>query len=204
MNNKVVLVGAPGVGKTSFFLCVTRQLRAGNCVLAYQPTIGATYGQLQSYVDNAGKIVHVSVDPLHVGIKGPMIDLWDTAGQERYSSLLPMYVRKAIVVVLMHENTKLSLQRATEEAHNARSVAPHAKIFVVQTKSDTGEPFNSKFVKDIDADGWAYVCTIGNDFSAVDDAILAIAKLTETVRVPDKDEVLKVLSNSNPTRSCCA
>ena len=189
MKNKVVLVGAPGVGKTFFFLSVTRQYSAMSAS-DHHPTIGATYGQLQMYVDDRGVVSHVTTDPLYEGVKGPKLDLWDTAGQERYSSLLPMYLRNAIVAVVMHDNDPRqdNVERAAKEVRNVREVAPHAKIFVVQTKSDLRRPFNYKFVRDVDADGWAYITTVGDDLTSVDNAILSIAKLAGEVIGSAKEE----------------
>ena len=210
MKNKVVLVGAPGVGKTSFYLCVMRQFKnfKNNRVLAYQPTIGTVYGQLQTYVDDSSQVTHVcpTFDTSYQGVKGIKIDLWDTAGQERFKSLLPMYMRNAIVAVVMHDNTNISLKRAAEEIREAKKAMPCVKIFVIQTKSDIGEPFNYKFIQENVVDKWAFICTIGKTLDSVDDAMLSISKLVhDTVKQIAVKETTPLLlaTSSSESKKCC-
>ena len=83
-DNKVILVGHTGVGKTSL---VYRQLH--NDFNRYQEsTIGAAYNSISVDIDNEVTI--------HYGI-------WDTAGQERYNALTPLYFRGSRVVVVVFD-----------------------------------------------------------------------------------------------------
>lgn len=205
MKNKVVLVGAPGVGKTSFFRCATRRFAVvdGKRVQVYQPTIGAVYEQIQTYVDDTGSVVRATTDPRHEGVKGIVFALWDTAGAERYRSLLPMYLRGAVTVVVMHEASASSVARAKQDIADARAVSPDAKIFVVQSKSDMGLPFDYAFVRDVEADGWGYVCTISDNLDSVDHTFLAIAKMTAEAAVPETAEDPLELAPLSPKARCC-
>lgn len=204
MKNKVVLLGSAGVGKTSFLLAATRQFQnfRSDGILPYQATIGAGFVQLQTYTDDRGKVVHVCRPEIpYEGIRGPKIDIWDTAGQERYNALLPMYTRGALVAVVMHEGTPRSVLRAKEETIRIQKEDPSVKIYVVQTKSDTGVEFDYKLVDDIDAVGWSYICTIKDDLSSVDGALLGIARLAiESIpeEIPDED----IIDQPPHVRSC--
>jgi small GTP-binding protein len=173
--NKIVLLGSAGVGKTSFITTATRLFRGISC---YKPTVGVEYHRIKTYINDKEELVHICRgDELHNGILGPSLDLWDTAGQERFYSLTPMYTRGAIVAVVMHEGTPSSMERVKQEVHRLREDNPIIKIFLIQTKSDTGTKFNYDLVHLIEADGWAYICTIQSDLSSVDNALKSICEL---------------------------
>lgn len=182
---KVVVLGAAGVGKTSFVLCATHQYThfEDNGAFAYQPTLGAVFNRLQTYTDEKGRVTHVKregcpcADAEQCATLGPCVDVWDTAGQERFNSLVSMYTRGAAVTVVMHEGTKSSVQRALAEGKNVKLNNPDAAIFVVQTKSDTGAPFDYSVADELQAQGWAYITTLGKDLSSVHNAMLAIVTL---------------------------
>jgi small GTP-binding protein len=209
MKNKIVLLGAPGVGKTSFFLAATKQFDSfqNNGVIAYQPTIGATYALLQTYLDENNNVTDMRRSDLsHDGLKGPQFGIWDTAGQERYNSLLPMYTRNALVVVIMHEGTKRTLERATKEAEIVKRNEPGAKLYIIQTKSDVKIPFNDSIVKEIEADGWAYISTLGTNLLSVDDAMIDILQLANKTIMDDiipTEESQIILRNTFYRRYCC-
>ncbi|MDR1627844.1 MAG: GTP-binding protein [Oscillospiraceae bacterium] len=77
---KVVLVGEEEVGKTEVFKRVS-DVNCGSFSKDYAPTIAAQY---------------TSHDTQHC-----TFGFWDTAGQEKYRCLIPMYLRKADIVVIV-------------------------------------------------------------------------------------------------------
>jgi Ras-related protein Rab-5C len=81
MPHKVVVVGESGIGKTTFVELLHRGVFNRNI----SSTVGATFCTY-FHVDTRIKF-----------------DIWDTAGQERYASLVPMYLRKCHVVLLMYD-----------------------------------------------------------------------------------------------------
>lgn len=82
---KVVILGAQGVGKTSFIHRYIGHIFEQHT----SPTIGASFFSCEIDIDNHQ-------------IK---LLIWDTAGQERFRSMAPMYYRKANAAILMFDLT---------------------------------------------------------------------------------------------------
>lgn len=83
---KVVLVGSVGVGKSSFINRFVKDEYRDYL----ETTIGAAYLE---------KVITTSVGKVKLSI-------WDTAGQEAYSSLVPLYFRKASAVIITYDITR--------------------------------------------------------------------------------------------------
>ncbi|PPQ80121.1 hypothetical protein CVT24_006560 [Panaeolus cyanescens] len=83
---KLVIVGASGVGKTSFRV----KYISGRFSTGYRPTIG---------VDFISKTIPNPVYP----DEGLVLQIWDTAGQERFSSLSTAFFRGADAAILMYD-----------------------------------------------------------------------------------------------------
>lgn len=81
---KIVLLGVPGVGKTS----IMNRLVNGTFYEYIESTIGALFFNVKQYVHN-----NIMID----------MQIWDTAGQERYRSLIPMYTRSSDVILLVYD-----------------------------------------------------------------------------------------------------
>jgi small GTP-binding protein len=86
MESRVVLIGEPGVGKTSL---VQRLLR-GEATENYQATVGAVFHKRDVQVDGRTVSLHI----------------WDTAGQEKYRALGPIYYRKSLAAIAVCDQTK--------------------------------------------------------------------------------------------------
>ena len=69
------------------------------------------------------------------------LHIWDTAGQERYASLLPMYTRKADILIFTVDPTNIDsipyLKRTIPPTLASRSRNPPYALHIVVTKSDT-------------------------------------------------------------------
>ncbi|KFM77171.1 hypothetical protein X975_23192, partial [Stegodyphus mimosarum] len=82
---KVVILGAQGVGKTSFIHRYVGQIFQQHT----SPTIGASFFTC-----------NINVDSHEIKLL-----IWDTAGQERFRSMAPMYYRRANAAILMYDIT---------------------------------------------------------------------------------------------------
>lgn len=118
LDAKLVLLGAQGVGKTSFVVRYVRNtFQEGNA-----STIGASFLAKKVHLDN-----HIV-----------RLQIWDTAGQERFRSMAPMYYRSASCGILCYDITSEASFKAmhswlTELKENLDS---DILIHIVGTKLD--------------------------------------------------------------------
>lgn len=116
---KVIIIGAPGVGKTSLVLRYCRDIFERN----YKTTIGVDF-EVEKY-----KILGV---PFHMQI-------WDTAGADRFKGVTTAYFRGAHVVIVAFDLTSVESLYKTEEwlqeAYEHCSVSAF-EVFLVATKTD--------------------------------------------------------------------
>lgn len=118
---RVCLIGEASVGKTTLchdMIGITK---------TPSPTIGLEF--------------HV------VNYKNNKIQLWDTAGEERYRALLPMYLRRAKIIIyvisalnLANEKYSYWLQYINDNAEN------NYKIIIVITKCDLFKNYKNHIV----------------------------------------------------------
>ena len=114
---KIVLLGAPGIGKTAlalrYFSNVWREHPP--------PTIGAAF--MAKQVDRNGETLH--------------LNLWDTAGTERYRSISPMYVRGADAVLVCYDlSRRFTCEDAGDAVRLVKQQTPQPLLFVVGCKRD--------------------------------------------------------------------
>ena len=86
INCKVVLVGEPGVGKTSI---ISRYIYNQFSESVVSST-GASYAKKVLEIDNENKI---------------KFQIWDTAGQERFRSLAKIFYQNASAVIIVYDIT---------------------------------------------------------------------------------------------------
>ncbi|XP_064392895.1 ras-related protein Rab-34-like [Halichondria panicea] len=116
---KVIIIGAPGVGKTSLVLRYCRDIFERN----YKTTIGVDF-EVEKY-----KILGV---PFHMQI-------WDTAGADRFKGVTTAYFRGAQVVVVAFDLTSIdSLYRTEEWLQEAQEHCNvnNFEVFLIATKRD--------------------------------------------------------------------
>lgn len=131
---KIVFVGDSSVGKTTI---LTRYVH-DQFSSSYAATVGVDFLSKTMYVD--GRSVRMQ--------------LWDTAGQERFRSLVPTYIRKASVALVVYDvsNSK-SLKSLSMwlDLVTAESVA-QPLICIVANKCDLQESACDTTVQDRAAD----------------------------------------------------
>lgn len=92
---KCIVAGDSSVGKTSILTYLTKR----QFLIMPENTIGAAFSTY-----NLDRLVEEKWDltktPLMLKLR---FELWDTAGQERYRSIVPMYLRGALVVFIVYD-----------------------------------------------------------------------------------------------------
>lgn len=81
---KTIMAGDAGVGKTSIVYRITHD---DTFPLYSNSTIGASF----------------CIHRREIGEDSIKLELWDTGGQERYRSLVPMYIRDSMVIILCYD-----------------------------------------------------------------------------------------------------
>lgn len=117
-SSKVIIIGAPNVGKTSLVLRYSRDIFERN----YKTTIGVDF-EVEKY-----KILGV---PFHMQV-------WDTAGADRFRGVTTAYFRGAHIVVVAFDLTSIeSLYRTEEWLREAQEHCTSSFVtLLVATKRD--------------------------------------------------------------------
>ena len=121
-NNKIVLIGDAGVGKTSlvYWLVNRKPLCMSNS------TIGAAYFTKNMLIKD--KIIRLNI--------------WDTAGQERFRSFVEMYCRNSVVCICVFDITNLESYTNINywiDYYKKSCDSEKSIIYIVANKCDTPE-----------------------------------------------------------------
>jgi small GTP-binding protein len=190
---KVVLAGETCVGKSSYFERVNRRYANPRCRES-RPTVAMAFTNV--LVRSNGTVVGDACN-FDDDTDGRMVGLWDTAGQERFESLLPMYMRGADLVIVMHEGTERSMNRAKKIIATVADEVPNALVYMIQNKSDACA-FQKEFLAEVQDSiiGWSHTSALSGEniessfFDAVrchDIARAAKCVVTELVPSEKKD-----------------
>ncbi len=119
---KLSIVGRERAGKTMWCQHVTSDQTIGPH--NYEATIGANFWKSSFSIDGS-KTVHT-------------FGIWDTAGQERFKSLMPMYLRNSLVVLIMIplDGSSTDSIEWLENLLAQHCLTSEMKCIVVGTKSD--------------------------------------------------------------------
>ena len=114
MNNKIILYGSYGVGKS----CILNRLIHNSYNRVIEPTIGASFTVWKRS-------------------EKQLYGIWDTAGQERFSNLLPIYLRDARAIIYCWDSTvQFDIETADKMIDNAKKHSPNGYFCLVFTKMD--------------------------------------------------------------------
>jgi small GTP-binding protein len=108
---KVVVIGHEKTGKSS----IVKRFVQDTYDPVYQPTIGASY---------VSKVLHLSDRQVK-------FDIWDTAGGRRYRSLLQMYIREAVLIVLVFDVTSRTSFDELPEFMSFKDSCPTSSSFIL-------------------------------------------------------------------------
>jgi len=130
---KIVIMGAGGVGKTTF----VDRLTTGEFTTKYNPTLGVSVTSVPT-----NNFLFNNPDTKYV------IDVWDTAGQEEYSGLKSDYYHHADGAIVMYDvHSKLSYQTCIRYIQSFRQICPNAPIVLCGNKIDIKPSKGTKIVK---------------------------------------------------------
>ena len=116
---RVALVGDSGTGKTAI-------------LLRYADNVFHVNTQFTIGVEWKFKTMQYNGDTIK-------LQIWDTAGQERFSSLAPLYCRKADAVLLFYDTTRVDTFQHVEYWSHMIDVPPKCEFVLVGNKIDMEE-----------------------------------------------------------------
>jgi len=147
---KCVLLGNANAGKSSLVYRYTQNEFTNKC----QTTVGCSFNSKELELEN--KIIK--------------LDIWDTAGQEKYRSLLPLYYKKAKLVLLCFDlsvydtNLKKDIEYWFTQLDNNSEISDRV-LFFVGTKADIKCDKINTQIKNLQSDypGIIYIETSSKD-----------------------------------------
>jgi Ras-related protein Rab-6A len=116
---KAALIGDCGVGKTA----IINRMTVDEFKQSTSATAGGSYQPVMAESSNGQAV---------------MLQLWDTPGSESYRSLVPLYLRDSVVIILVYDLTQRdSFSYLSEWVTFCRNHGPaHARLILVGNKTD--------------------------------------------------------------------
>lgn len=117
---KLTVVGTAQAGKTSIIQRFTKNVFSSMT----ETTIGASF--------ISQNIISTNGTPIKLNI-------WDTAGQERYHSLVPMYLRKSDIILIIYDLTEMNSYKDVTYWYKTclNVIQPSTSIYIIANKNDT-------------------------------------------------------------------
>ena len=183
---KAVLIGDSAVGKTSLFM----RMKGQDFVDDQTSTVGGSCSIFQVKTEKG------EVD----------ISIWDTAGQERFRTIVPMYFRKAAVVIIVFDITcRQSFENIDEWVKIVNENSTNIQLIIIGNKCDLRSE-NPDFVSTseiIDA-GNKYGALLAGETSALSGSGIDLLKETIancyfTIANNEKadDQAVEITENTN-------
>uniref|UniRef100_A0A914ED69 Uncharacterized protein n=1 Tax=Acrobeloides nanus TaxID=290746 RepID=A0A914ED69_9BILA len=180
---KVIIVGAPNVGKTSLL----NQYVDNKFNLEEPSTVGPGFKKRNVQIDN----------------KTIRVEIWDTAGQERFASMINAYYLNSVAAIIVYDITKHdTFKRVVEhwlDQVKDRTENPDFVIMLVGNKCDLKRlrtvPIEEakRFAEE---KGLKHIETSALDSTNVDEAFKIL--LEETYRIRKEKGLLDPRSNTYP------
>jgi len=188
---KVIVVGAPGAGKTS----IIRRYVAGSYSKVYKATVG---------VDFAVKVV-----PWDPKTK-VSLQLWDIAGQERFGTMTPIYYKKAVGALIVFDvnepRTFLAVHNWVTDIKEKLRPSDDIPILLVGNKIDTVKdgilkPFQEEQIKELVTKynfiGWQ--ATSAKDNINITEAVNQLLEAILSGTQEEDEDVLTLVDKPTPT-----
>ncbi|MFX1451912.1 MAG: Rab family GTPase [Promethearchaeota archaeon] len=123
-NFKLILVGAPGVGKTSLI----KKYIENSFQESYKETIG----------------VNILIKDLKVDKKNVQLLCWDVAGQEKFGRVRQMYYRGSSAALVVYDVTKPSTYLEIPDfVQDLRDITPNIPLILIGNKVDLRKEMES-------------------------------------------------------------
>lgn len=127
---KVLLIGEPGVGKSTF----CSKLNSGDFIDSYSSTIGVDFFCIYTDIDS----------------RVYKLQIWDTAGQERFRSITRSYYRNAKIILLMFDLNDFNINSIKKWLNEIENFCSNDyKIILIGNKLDLSKNIDSILLEDL-------------------------------------------------------
>lgn len=190
VDHKIVLYGDYGVGKS----CLISRLLDNTFNKFATPTIGSSF--MFWRLPQKNKLEQT-----------PTFGIWDTAGHERFSTLLPMYLRGADIILYCWDyNIPFDKTIADKRYDEAIRCSPHCHFYLVLTKTDLAEnieksPAIERWLKDNKIQGCFYTSSLTGD--SVENLFITAAHGVINNPPPKGPGGFQLPEDNSYTNSCC-
>nr|QFG74315.1 MAG: Ras family protein [Megaviridae environmental sample] len=183
---KTILVGEPGVGKSSF----CNKYIFNKDVLSYQSTIGVDF--FTKKIEKNGKIYKLQI--------------WDTAGQDKFRSIVSSYFRDASLVLYIIDLNKqncLEHFKKWKKQVDRYSTKDVVHEIILGNKIDLGIKCNIDDILDTINDIPFLQISVkeDKDFKQVESNIVNL--LDKFINYRKSDDIIKLSGNKNSSKKCC-
>ena len=127
---KVLLIGEPGVGKSTF----CSKLNSGDFIDSYSSTIGVDFFCIYTDIDS----------------RVYKLQIWDTAGQERFRSITRSYYRNAKIILLIFDLNDFNINSIKKWLNEIENFCSNDyKIILIGNKLDLSKNIDSILLEDL-------------------------------------------------------
>lgn len=185
---KIVFLGDSEVGKTAIINSYN-QMDISNLL----PTVAAN--SIKATVDIDGKEV--------------ILNLWDTAGQENYQCLLPLYIRRAHVGIIVFSLASLESYQNIEKWIQIFREQSECQIIVVGNKNDLPHKVDiDKVNEELTSKNYPFFQTSAKLGDGIELLFQEIAKIVAQDEIGGKGETTPFLPETNTQpqgrNGCCS
>jgi Ras-related protein Rab-1A len=186
---KTLLIGEPGVGKSTF--CT--KLNSGDFLNNYSSTIGVDFFCIYTDVDT----------------KRYKLQIWDTAGQERFLSITRSYYRNSKIILLMFDLNDYDTKNIEKWINEIDNYCNNKyKVILIGNKLDLGKNINEKelndIIKKLNLEYIEFSVKDNTDFKDFFELLyITINNLPKDYFIVKKDNLNIEEYNIKPSKKCC-